>query len=137
MDTHGLNVKILLDIDGVLVTTPPWRPAEIQEDGFMIFNMRAAANLSTLITETKASIVLTTSHRISYSNDEWKDIFLRRGITVSAIAKVNGCSSLQDMGNRGFEIEQWVAQQGSQEVFVIIDDDRQLETYPWRSRRNG
>jgi hypothetical protein len=68
---------ILLDLDGVLITTPAWRAVETESDGFFKFNERAAANLAVILTATNAAVVLTTSHRINYSLAQWS-AFLRR-----------------------------------------------------------
>lgn len=119
-------MKILLDIDGVMVTTPSWKSTEMHEDGFMKFNVIAANNLSKLVSETNASIILTTTHRISYSESEWKQILFRRGINVSDISKINNCTTIQSMLNRGTEIKEWVDNQKSEELFVIIDDDSSI-----------
>ena len=40
---------VLLDIDGVLVTTPPWKSVELLSDGFMKFNETAVKNLNLLV----------------------------------------------------------------------------------------
>lgn len=116
-------MKILLDIDGVLVTTPPWRVPEILTDGFMKFNERAAFNLQRIIIETNATIVLTTTHRISYSVDTWKGIFRVRGISVNTILKLNKRETLEEMPNRATEIKEWVDSYGEGKKFVVIDDD--------------
>lgn len=123
-------MKILLDIDGVMVTTPAWKKAEIHEDGFLMFNSIAANNLSRLIADTQASIILTTTHRISFSDNEWLQILDRRGIKVSNVSKINSCSTLQDMANRTTEIKQWFDNQKDKEPFVIIDDDSSLNDLP-------
>ena len=40
---------ILLDLDGVLITTPNWKPDEIHCDGYSVFNKVAVANLNGLL----------------------------------------------------------------------------------------
>ncbi|HEY1054896.1 MAG TPA: HAD domain-containing protein, partial [Emticicia sp.] len=80
---------ILLDIEGVLVTTPSWKPTEQLSDGFMKFNENAAENLAILFKETNASIVLTTTHRISFDETKWKEIFKKRGLNFHTITKLN------------------------------------------------
>lgn len=45
-------MTILLDIDGVLVTTPSWKSTEQLSDGFMKFNENAADNVAILFKET-------------------------------------------------------------------------------------
>ena len=120
---------VLLDIDGVLVTTPSWRPVEQLADGFLRFNEKAAQNLNHLLEQTKAEIVLTTSHRINYSLGEWYEIFKVRGIRPTSIAKVNAAAAIQEVGKRAAEIEAWVAENGAAN-YVIIDDDLTIKGLP-------
>ncbi|QNA43065.1 HAD domain-containing protein [Lacibacter sediminis] len=121
---------ILLDIDGVLVTTPSWRATEILADGFMKFNDNAATNLQRLIIETEADIVLTSTHRVNYSIETWKKIFRQRGILTNSIAKLNEKKSIETMLNRATEIKEWFDNGGHKYNFVIIDDDLSLNDLP-------
>lgn len=123
-------MKILLDIDGVLVTTPAWRSTEILADGFMKFNENAANNLQRLITKTDAEIILTTTHRITYSLDIWKDIFKERGILINSISKLSDKISVETMLDRAGEIKEWFEINGDKNNFVIIDDDLSLNGLP-------
>jgi sugar-specific transcriptional regulator TrmB len=129
-------VKILLDIDGVLVTTPSWRNVERHEDGFVEFNDTAKQNLAVLIEKTQAEIVLTTTHRISYSEKKWVEIFNARGIHVTTLTKVNQASSIQDIRDRGNEILDWIDKLASNERYVIIDDDPSINKLPNRIKKN-
>lgn len=117
------NMTILLDIDGVLVTTPSWRITEQHPDGFLKFNSKTEKNLIRLLSETNASIVLTTTHRITYSVEKWKEIFNNRGIPVQSIEKVNTRKAIDEMPDRCIEIMEWVDNFGADKRFVIIDDD--------------
>jgi hypothetical protein len=121
---------ILLDIDGVLVTTPSWRATEILADGFMKFNDNAAANLQRLIKETEANIVLTSTHRDSYPIETWKKIFSQRGILPNSISKLNEKTSIETMLDRATEIKEWFDNGGHNCNFVIIDDDLSLNSLP-------
>ena len=112
------------------MTTPGWRLTETHSDGFLKFNDRAEKNLIRLITETNASIVLTTTHRISYSIEKWKEIFNNRGIPVETIEKVNTKQAVGDMVDRGNEIKEWVDNFGTGKSFVIIDDDLSINALP-------
>ncbi len=71
-------MTILLDIDGVLETTPPWKHPEMLDDGFMKLNENALKNLSILHKKTNASIVLTTTHRINYDIDQFQPLVLTK-----------------------------------------------------------
>ena len=116
-------MTILLDIDGVLVTTPSWKPTERLSDGFMKFNETATENLALLFFETNASIVLTTTHRINFDETEWKEIFKTRGLNFQNISKLNNKTSIDQLVDRATEIKEWVEKFGRNENYVIIDDD--------------
>lgn len=122
---------ILLDIDGVLVTTPVWQAVEQDVDGFLKFNEKAAKNLAKIVDETKAAIVLTTTHRINYSVNQWQEILQRRGIYPTSISKINDIAVLADMADRATEIKEWVDKQKSNECFVVIDDDLSINSLPF------
>jgi hypothetical protein len=118
---------ILLDIDGVMVQAASWRPVEILDDGFTSFSPRAVSGLQKIISETNASIVLTTSHKSKYNLTQWKAIFKKRGILAS-IAKItdNGTAL-----NRKEEIINWANNNKHIEHYVIIDDDKSLNGLPY------
>lgn len=113
---------ILLDIDGVMVPTTSWKPTEILSDGFANFSERAITNLQTIIYNTGASILLTTSHKSRYSNSEWEEIFKRRGI----VTNINTLEPNEDNLNRKEEILRWFTKTSISESFVILDDDKSL-----------
>ncbi len=124
------TMTILLDIDGVLVTTPSWQRVEILDDGFMKFNEKAAHNLQHIVTQTNADIILTSTHRVNFSIEEWKKIFTARVITAKSISKLNDRTKLADMGSRAEEIAAWVAGNGMQHNYAVIDDDTSLHSLP-------
>jgi hypothetical protein len=117
---------ILLDIDGVMVQGTSWKPLEILRDGFPNFTKKAILSLQRIISETNGSIVLTTSHKSTYSLAKWHKIFKNRGIDVFV-------EKLQDNTNalsRKEEILNWLRQNPKIEDFVIIDDDKSLNDLP-------
>jgi len=123
-------MTILLDIDGVLETTPTWRQVEIHSDGFMKLNEKALENLSILHRRTKASIVLTTTHRINYDESKWKEIFKNRGLNFETISKLNDKAEISQLLDRGTEIKEWVDSNGEKQNYVIIDDDLSINALP-------
>ncbi|RSK43188.1 HAD domain-containing protein [Hymenobacter rigui] len=123
-------MKILLDIDGVLVTTPIWRKAEVLADGFLKFDESASKNLADIISATNSTIVLTTTHRINFSLEQWYILFRERGVVASDIVKINEKDSINLLGNRSEEIKAWVDQFGAAEDYVIIDDDLSINGLP-------
>lgn len=117
---------IFLDIDGVMVQASSWRPVEILDDGFTSFSPRAVSGLQRIISETNASIVLTTSHKSKYNLTQWKEIFKKRGI-IASIGKIDdNVNSL----NRKEEIINWANNNKNLEQYVIIDDDKSLNGLP-------
>ncbi|MDI9877763.1 CPCC family cysteine-rich protein [Flectobacillus rivi] len=123
-------MTILLDIDGVLETTPIWRPVEIHSDGFMKLNEKALENLSILHKRTNASIVLTTTHRINYDETRWKEIFRLRGLNFETISKLNNKTEISQLLDKGSEIKEWVENKGQEHNYVIIDDDQSINALP-------
>ncbi len=120
---------ILLDIDGVLVTTPAWKKAEFLKDGFLEFNKRAAHNLKKILSGTAAEIILTTSHRKNYSLPEWRNILEARGIPVNDLHKID--DELHHSGkSRAEEILEWIHVYGLVKNYVILDDDTSLDSLP-------
>ncbi|MCU0355806.1 MAG: HAD domain-containing protein [Cytophagales bacterium] len=124
------TLTILLDIDGVLVTTPSWKPVELLSDGFLKFNERATENLKQLIEKTNASIVLTTTHRIKHSEEDWKEIFKLRGLEIESVSKINSKTQIDQLGNRAAEISEWIEKEGQNQNYVIIDDDLSINSLP-------
>ncbi|MBC7382895.1 MAG: hypothetical protein H7296_07845 [Bacteroidia bacterium] len=118
---------VLLDIDGVMVSGASWKLPKILADGFADFNPKAVSNLQKIISTTKATIVLTTSHKSRFSGKEWGDIFKKRGINAN-IKKLHSNSALSQ--NRKEEILKWVQENANEELFVIIDDDKSLNALP-------
>lgn len=80
---------LLLDIDGVLETSPSWKQPEFLEDKFYKFNENSRKNFIEVINKINPEIILTTTHRINYNLTEWNKIFELRGINVSKISKIN------------------------------------------------
>ena len=118
-------MKILLDFDGVMVTTPTWRAVECLEDGFMAFNESCVGNLASVLSITQADIVLTTTHRIHYDNEVWRQLLHNRGIVTNKVTKVNQAETFAELSIRHLEVLQWV-NANPNENYVIIDDDKSL-----------
>ncbi len=118
---------ILLDIDGVMVPATSWKRPEFENDGFPRFSRRAVFSLQKIISETGADILLTTSHKSSYSISEWKKMFSIRGFENLNIKRLN--KNINNL-NRREEIMKWV-NKTSENSFVIIDDDKSLNNLPY------
>ena len=122
-------MKILLDFDGVMITTPTWRAVASLEDGFMAFNESCVENLARILAITQADIVLTTTHRIHYSETQWRQLLHNRGIVTNKITKVNQAKTFAELSIRHAEVLQWV-NANPNETYVIIDDDKSLRELP-------
>ncbi len=114
---------LLLDIDGVLEITPSWKPTVDLDDGFPDFNPIAVQSLNKILNHTKGRIVLTTSHRLRFSNDKWVSIFKKRGVNIDVIYRL---ADNQNNLSRKEEILNWVHENPDVENYVIIDDDKTL-----------
>lgn len=115
---------ILLDLDGVMITTPSWRMAEMLDDGFSDFNPRAVVQLNRIITQTSIAIILTTSHRHSYSVEAWHQLFEKRAILHTVIEIM--LSTNDFTASRASQISEWYQKEGKEKNFVAIDDDTSL-----------
>jgi len=119
---------ILLDIDGVMVPANSWKKPEFHDDGFPMFNLRSVNALQKIISETGASLLLTTSHKSKYNIAQWRNIFKSRGIKAKHIHRLSS-NSLEI--SRKDEILNWYAARHiPNEEFVIIDDDKLLNELP-------
>lgn len=116
---------ILLDIDGVMCPAIPWKPAELLDDGFVRFTDLSIILLNKIISETDASVILTTSYKSKYSISEWENIFAERCIYVKIGKLDDNISNL----SRKDEILNWVYNNNIDD-FVIIDDDKSLNGLP-------
>lgn len=116
----------MLDIDGVMVPGASWKVPELLNDGFPDFSLKAVTSLRRILSETGASIVLTTSHKSTYSIPEWRAIFDKRGIKTP-IKKLNANPHFL---NRKDEVLRWIETTKTNENFIIIDDDKSLNDLP-------
>lgn len=116
-------MKILLDIDGVMIPARPWRAYEISSDGFGMFSKSSVDCLNDIIKSSlNPEIILTTSHKNRYGIDDWKNIFSNRGIIKTKISRLN-TESLEI--SRIEEIRSWYLK-NQNESFIVIDDDKGL-----------
>ncbi|WP_318640268.1 HAD domain-containing protein [Flavobacterium ardleyense] len=118
---------IYLDIDGVMIPASSWRKLEILEDGFPQFSSRATDALNKIITATNADIVLTTSHKHSFTLEGWIEIFKTRGVIVNNVSRLP--QSINNL-SRKQELLDWFTSENSLEKFIIIDDDKSLNGLP-------
>lgn len=127
-------MKILLDIDGVMVITPTWQQPDFLADGFMAFDTSCADNLATLIDTIKmqnntVEIVMTSTHRIHHNPSQWEKRLNNRGIFPDNVSIINDVKIFLEIGKRVDEILAWINQNPS-ENFIILDDDKSLRNLP-------
>ena len=79
---------VFLDIDGVMVPAKSWTRPQLLSDGFPAFSDTAVRVLQHVVSEG-VTVMLTTSHKSRFSVEEWKNIFLTRGINVQNIRKLS------------------------------------------------
>lgn len=124
----------MLDIDGVMVPANSWKKPEFHEDGFAVFSSRSVRALQKIISETGASILLTTSHKSKYNLAQWRGIFRSRDIKAKHIGRLSSDSL---MTSRKDEILSWYkSRQNPAEEYVIIDDDKLLNELPSNIKSN-
>ncbi len=121
-------ISILLDIDGVMVPANSWRKLEFLEDDFPKFSPRAVSSLNKIINHfNKVEIILITSHKHRYTPQQWKEIFRLRNINDVPIKRLP--ANTKGL-NRREEIIEWLSQNTNFENFIIIDDDKSLNSLP-------
>ena len=120
------GMKVLLDIDGVMVPANNWKRPEFENDGFPKFSRNATDSLQKIISETGAGILLTTSHKSRYYVNQWREMFSNRGLKDVKIEKLNINSTFL---NRREEVMRWL-EKSKEKEFVIIDDDKTLNSLP-------
>lgn len=91
-----------------------------------MFSDKAVSALNALLV-AGASIMLTTSHKSNFSLDEWKVLFLNRGIKSVKIDRLPHNDSSVD---RRAELVNWFNVQSVNEEFIILDDDKCLNDLP-------
>ncbi|MCX2480668.1 HAD domain-containing protein [Pedobacter sp. MC2016-15] len=127
-------MNVLLDIDGVMVPVQSWKKPEFLRDGFPVFSPKSIQALQKIIDHTHASIILTTSHKASYSIAEWKDIFIRRGIVIADIDRLP--KNEQNLSRKDEILSWYTSTDHSDENLVIIDDDKSLNALPQELKKN-
>ena len=117
-------MKILLDIDGVMLPLKSWKVPDFLEDGFMKFDTKAIYVLNNILEKTNAKIILTTSHKSNYTNKQWTILFKNRNID----AVIETLPKNVDNLSRKDEIINYL--DSNLDDYLIIDDDSQLNTLP-------
>ena len=107
---------IFLDIDGVLCLPPKWHKNE------EAFSKQCCKNLTRIVKETGAKIVVSSSWRLH--EDNWKlmlKILRKNKFDVKCI--IGKTDIVRISSNRGQEIEAWLSNNFNIKSFVILDDE--------------
>lgn len=114
---------ILLDIDGVLIITPSWKPDAINNDGYSDFDTIAVDNFNQLLNTVTAELWLTSSRRTNNTLLQFNQIFKNRKISK----ELNGfIPQGTKRVSRLIEINRFLDHEPVRN-FLIIDDDNSLE----------
>lgn len=118
---------ILLDLDGVLITTAQWKPDSMHEDGYSDFNPECVEKLNELVKETGYSIVLSSDRRRGADIDKFNERFKARGVKESIVAYVPDYNegTKKPWLNRRQEIELFL-EEFKPDNYLILDDDKSL-----------
>ena len=113
---------LILDLDGVLITTPSWKADDIHSDGYSDFNQSCVVNLNKLLLVEKFEIWLSSTRRTVKTLKEFNKIFSNRNINNPIKGFLPVYSSAK---NRKEEIELFITQEKIKK-YLIIDDDKSL-----------
>lgn len=125
-------MKILfLDVDGVLISREGFQKAQFSATQTVIFDKKALSCLKTLVEETGARVVITSSWR-PYSNQRptMSYLWLRSVLAHNGTPVFSETPRLQTAGcDRSDEIQAWL---DGHEVksYVVIDDNDRLQHHP-------
>ncbi len=124
-------LTLLLDLDGVLITTPPWKRDAIHVDGYSDFNPDCVENLNHLLSLIECEIWLSSSRRVAKTLEEWNQLFKNRGVKSS----ISGRLPVLEGASRKEEIEHFIVKRRTKD-FMILDDDKSLNELPfaWKEK---
>lgn len=120
------RLTIILDLDGVLITTPPWKADAMHADGYSDFNAECVANFNLLLSKVDAQIWLISTRRKGKTLPEMQSIFGNRGIAAPLVGMV---PVYADDMNRKDEALRFI-RENDLSHYLIIDDNTVLRQLP-------
>ena len=126
------NTTLILDLDGVLITTPPWKADKIDPDGYSKFNDDCIKNLNELLEKVEIEIWLSSTRRTVKTLDEFNNIFKNRKIRKSITGFV---PVYENIKNRKEEVERFINER-KLENYIILDDDKSLNELNFEMKKN-
>jgi len=116
------KTTLILDLDGVLITTPIWKADEIDSDGYSKFNKSCVKNLNKLLSMWEFEVWLSSTRRMVKTIAEFNQIFENRSIKIPISGFV---PEYQNCKTRKNEILRFIEEHKISD-FLIIDDDKSL-----------
>lgn len=113
---------IILDLDGVLVTKPPWRMDELDVDGYSKFNEHAIANFNMLTDDLDFELWLISDRRRGKTLEQLNKIFKNRNINK----QINGMVPIYGHITRLEEFKKFISE-NKFDNYLLIDDEISLE----------
>ncbi len=121
------RITLILDLDGVLITTPIWKPDELDSiDQYSTFNEHCIDNLNVLLSTYSCNIWLSSTRRTVKTIDEFNVIFKNRNINTlitGFLPEYKACKTRRE------EIIRFI-EENNISSFLIIDDDKSLNDLP-------
>lgn len=122
---------LFLDIDGVLNKC---MVVKITIDGLTheeVLEPKMINNLNKIVSETDCDIVISSSWRIPYSLDKLRQILSLNGFQYSekiidTTPRIK-TGKMSKFVSRGHEIDKWIRDNNFNGVFVILDDNSDME----------
>lgn len=112
---------IILDLDGVMITTPSWKSDDIHQDGFSMFNENAS-NWIDKLCNVDAEFWLISSRRSGFTLEQFNVFLKNRNMNI----KLSGLVPIYENRKRIDELLTFL-KENSPENYLLIDDDGSLE----------
>jgi hypothetical protein len=123
---------IILDMDGVLITTPLWKPDTLHKDGYSDFNETCVQNFNKLASMVAVEVMLSSSRRKTKTLEEFRQIFDNRGMKAILTGFI---PVLATTTTKSEEIKAYL-EETKVKNYLIIDDDLSLNDLPTHIREN-
>ncbi|MEE9362138.1 MAG: HAD domain-containing protein [Cellulophaga sp.] len=127
-----MRTILILDLDGVLITTPIWKADEMDSDGYSKFKINCVDNLNKLLSQSDFEIWLSSTRRTVKTLTEFNKIFKNRNIE----SEIKGfLPEYQECKTRKDEITRFIEEFEISD-FLIIDDDKSLNGLDEKHKKN-
>ncbi len=120
------KLTLILDLDGVLITTPTWKSDVLHEDGYSDFGADCVARLNQLLSTVPCEIWLSSTRRQCMTVTRWTETFRVRGVQQGVGGVLPQASGRP---SRAEELQAFVASQPST-PYLVIDDDSSILDLP-------